>query len=116
MTPRLGKMVAVGAFAGSLALLGMQSVSGVALASGTNPRTASLTAPSYLTTLAGASIANMYSSGFAWDPVNHRIVVADTGNNRIEFYSATGTRLGAFRHLWICAGRVQLTTRGGHRR
>ncbi|MFZ2035011.1 MAG: NHL repeat-containing protein [Candidatus Dormiibacterota bacterium] len=89
MTPRLGKMVAVGAFAGSLALLGMQSVSGVALASGTNPRTASLTAPSYLTTLAGASIANMYSSGFAWDPVNHRIVVADTGNNRIEFYNDT---------------------------
>jgi tripartite motif-containing protein 71 len=96
MKRRLGKMGAVGAVAGSLALLGIQSVSGVALASGTNPRTAHGTTPVFLQTLAGPSIANMYSSGFAWDPVNHRIVVADTGNNQIEFYSATGSRLGFF--------------------
>ena len=39
----------------------------------------------------------MYSSGTEWDKVHGRIVVADTGNNRIEFYSAiTAKRLGMF--------------------
>ncbi len=104
MTRRLGKMVTVGAFAGGLALLGMQSPGGVALASGTKVQTASGTTPIYLSTLAGASVSNMYSSGFAWDPVNHRIVVADTGNNQIEFYSATGTRLGFFGTFGSVAG------------
>jgi tripartite motif-containing protein 71 len=96
MTRRFGKMVSAGAFAGALALLGVQSLSGVALASGSSPKTALGTTPVFLQTLAGPSVSNMYSSGFAWDPVNHQIVVADTGNNQIEFYSATGTRLGYF--------------------
>jgi tripartite motif-containing protein 71 len=55
------------------------------------------TAPTFLKTLAGPSIANMYSSGTEWDPTHGRIVVADTGNNRVEFYSpTTGNRLGMF--------------------
>ena len=96
MTHRLGRKASVGGLAGAMVLVGMQSLGGVASASAPSPRKASLTAPSFLATLAGPSIANMYSSGFAWDPVNRRIVVADTGNNQIEFYSAGGTKLGFF--------------------
>jgi tripartite motif-containing protein 71 len=48
-------------------------------------------------TLAGSSAANMYSSGAEWDAINGRIVVADTGNNQIEFYNpTTGARTGKF--------------------
>src|SRR5476651_914497 len=95
MTRRLGRKASFGGFVGAMALVAMQSLGGVASASTTSVK-ASLTAPTYTATLAGASVAHMYSSGFAWDPVNHRIVVADTGNNQIEFYSATGTKLGFF--------------------
>jgi tripartite motif-containing protein 71 len=84
------------ALAGTLVLVGMESLSGVALASGAARQTPPTVPPTFMATLAGASVAAMYSSGFAWDPVNHRIVVADTGNNQIEFYSATGTLLGEF--------------------
>jgi tripartite motif-containing protein 71 len=58
-----------------------------------------LSTPIYTTTLVGASVADMYSSGLEWDPVNQRLVVADTGNNQIEFYtfgSGTWTRTGQF--------------------
>ena len=96
MIRRFGRLVGVGTFAGALALLGVQSLSGVALASSSSAQRASGTAPVFLQTLAGPSVSNMYSSGFAWDPVNHRIVVADTGNNQIEFYSPTGTFQSAF--------------------
>src|SRR5579864_8526432 len=60
-------------------------------------KSAPLTAPTFKRTLAGPSVAAMYSSGTEWDSIHGRIVVADTGNNRIEFYSATtGKRLGMF--------------------
>jgi tripartite motif-containing protein 71 len=57
--------------------------------------------PTYTSTLVGTSIADMYSSGLEWDAVNQRIVVADTGNNLIEFYTpgvtaGTWTRTGQF--------------------
>jgi tripartite motif-containing protein 71 len=55
--------------------------------------------PSYTSTLVTASVADMYSSGLEWDPVNQRLVVADTGNNLIEFYTfgpGTWTRTGQF--------------------
>jgi tripartite motif-containing protein 71 len=83
---------------GLLALVGAQlaalpvhaSSSGVAVS-------VPLKAPTFIKTLAGASVANMYSSGTEWDHIHGRIVVADTGNNRVEFYSpTTGNRLGMF--------------------
>ena len=42
------------------------------------------------------SVAAMYPSGLEWDSRNDRIVVADTGRNRILFYSLGGKRKGAF--------------------
>jgi tripartite motif-containing protein 71 len=115
MTHRLGRKASFGALTGAMALIGMQSLGGVASAS-TSSVSASLTAPTYTGTLAGASIANMYSSGFAWDPVNHRIVVADTGNNQIEFYSAIGTPLGSFGSFGSANGQLnsprEVTTDG----
>jgi len=55
------------------------------------------TTPTFTRTLAGPAAANMYSSGAEWDATNGRIVVADTGNNQIEFYSpTTGARSGRF--------------------
>ena len=38
----------------------------------------------------------MYPSGFEYDAVNDRLVVADTGRDRVLFYSLTGTKLGGF--------------------
>jgi tripartite motif-containing protein 71 len=56
-----------------------------------------LTPPRFSKTLAGPSVASMYSSGTEWDAIHGRIVVADTGNNRVEFYSPkTGNRTGMF--------------------
>ena len=49
-------------------------------------------------TLAGPSLAAMYPSGGEFDAVNGRIVVADTGLNRILFYGLGGRRLGGFGH------------------
>jgi tripartite motif-containing protein 71 len=81
---------------GALMLLGVQSLSGVAAPRGATAHNTALTTPSYSGTLAGSAVANMYSSGFEWDPVNNRIVVADTGRNLIEFYSPTGVRGTSF--------------------
>jgi DNA-binding beta-propeller fold protein YncE len=65
------------------------------------------TTPTFIKTLAGASVANMYSSGLEWDATNARIVVADTGNDRIEFYNpTTATRLGAFGSFGSGAGQL----------
>lgn len=47
-------------------------------------------------TLAGPSLAAMYSSGGEYDPVNNRIVVADTGLDRVLFYTLAGTNPGGF--------------------
>jgi DNA-binding beta-propeller fold protein YncE len=61
----------------------------------------SQTVPVYSQTVGSSSVADMYSSGLEWDALNQRIVVADTGNNRIEFYTpgttpGSWTRTGAF--------------------
>ena len=53
-------------------------------------------AVTYTGTLAGPSIAAMYPSGLEWDDVNDRIVVADTGLDKVQFYSITGTKQGEF--------------------
>ncbi|MBX7159997.1 MAG: NHL repeat-containing protein, partial [Acidimicrobiia bacterium] len=58
--------------------------------------TARAAAPTYDKTLVGASLAAMYPSGFEYDAANNRLVVADTGLDRILFYSLTGTKLGEF--------------------
>ena len=43
--------------------------------------------PTYVGLLAGPSVAATYPSGVEYDDVNNRLVVADTGLDRIEFYS-----------------------------
>ena len=99
---------------GLVAMLGLSALVGAQLAvlpvraSGAGMRhTAPLTPPSFTKTLAGASAANMYSSGTEWDNIHARIVVADTGNNRIEFYSAsTGNRLGMFGSFGSAKGQL----------
>lgn len=50
--------------------------------------------PDFLGTLAGPSQGEMYPSGLEYDAVNNRLVVADTGRDRILLYSLTGTKLG----------------------
>ena len=46
-------------------------------------------APTFAGLLAGPSVAATYPSGVEYDDVNGRLVVADTGLDRIEFYSYT---------------------------
>ena len=53
-------------------------------------------AVTYIGTLAGPSVAAMYPSGLEYDDVNDRIVVADTGLDKIQFYTLGGTKLGEF--------------------
>ena len=60
------------------------------------PATAATAAIRHIGTLAGPSLAAMYPSGGEYDPVNQRIVVADTGLNRVLLYSLNGVELGAF--------------------
>ncbi len=55
--------------------------------------TAAVAPPDFLSTLAGPSQAAMYPSGADVDRVNDRLVVADTGRDRILFYSLDGTKL-----------------------
>jgi DNA-binding beta-propeller fold protein YncE len=50
----------------------------------------------FVKTLAGPSIAAMYPSGFEWDATQDRIVVADTGRDRILFYDLDGSVQGGF--------------------
>jgi tripartite motif-containing protein 71 len=52
--------------------------------------------PAFLGTLAGPSLAAMYPSGEEYDVVNNRLVVADTGLDRVLIYSLTGTKLASF--------------------
>jgi tripartite motif-containing protein 71 len=91
MTGRTTRLACAGI--GAVMLVGFQSLSGVAAL---GARTMSATNPTLVSTLAGPAAANMYSSGLEWDAVNQRIVVADTGNNLIEFYTPAGLRTGQF--------------------
>jgi hypothetical protein len=81
---------------GILSMATVLSTASVVEASGTAGAKV-VTPPTFTKTLAGPSVANMYSSGTEWDAGNSRIVVADTGNDRVEFYSPTsGNRTGMF--------------------
>jgi DNA-binding beta-propeller fold protein YncE len=92
---RIGRS-AVLASVGVLSVATILSTASVVEASGTSGAK-TVTAPTFMKTLAGPAVANMYSSGTEWDPKNNRIVVADTGNDQIEFYSpTTGKRTGMF--------------------
>jgi DNA-binding beta-propeller fold protein YncE len=54
-------------------------------------------ATTFVKTLAGSSVAAMYPSGLEFDAPLNRIVAADTGRDRILFYSpTTGAKLGEF--------------------
>ena len=57
---------------------------------------ASAAPPTYTGTLAGPSPAAMYPSGAEVDLVNDRLVVADTGRDRILFYSLNGNKQSGF--------------------
>jgi|HubBroStandDraft_6_1064221.scaffolds.fasta_scaffold00093_49 sugar lactone lactonase YvrE len=59
---------------------------------------ASTTPATFLKTLAGPPVspAAMYPSGLTWDAHDNRVVVADTGNDRIEVFSATGSPVLTF--------------------
>jgi sugar lactone lactonase YvrE len=47
-----------------------------------------MASPSFLMTLAGPSVAPMYPSGLVWDANLNRLIVADTGYNRISVFQA----------------------------
>jgi DNA-binding beta-propeller fold protein YncE len=53
-------------------------------------------ATAFVKTLAGPSVAAMYPSGLEFDASLNRIVTADTGRDRIIFYSPAGTKQGEF--------------------
>jgi DNA-binding beta-propeller fold protein YncE len=81
---------------GVLTLTSILSTAAIVQASGAAPATTPKV-PTFIKTLAGPAVADMYSSGTEWDAKNDRIVVADTGNNQIEFYNPTsGVRTGKF--------------------
>src|SRR5262245_14851750 len=52
--------------------------------------------PTFVKTLAGPSFAEVYAGGFEYDVTLDRLVVADTGMNRIDLYSSTGSKPGEF--------------------
>jgi tripartite motif-containing protein 71 len=52
--------------------------------------------PKFVKTLAGPSFAEVYPAGFEYDVALDRLVVADTGMNRIDLYSSTGSKTGEF--------------------
>jgi DNA-binding beta-propeller fold protein YncE len=79
-----------------LALLSVLSLGAGLVIPTTASTAAAASTPTFFKTLAGPSMANMYSSGLAWDAPSSRLVVADTGNDRVEFYTESGTKLGQF--------------------
>src|SRR2546421_8780126 len=74
------------------AALGAPTIEGLSVSGGA---VAAPTLPTFLGTLAGPSVGAMYDSGLEFDEANNRIVVADTGNDRILFYDEKGTKLGS---------------------
>ena len=61
-----------------------------------SPLPAAAGTPRFVETLAGRSVAAMYPSGVEWDAENDRLVVADTGLDRISFYRLNGRKIGGF--------------------
>src|ERR1019366_3769492 len=93
----------------SLALLASASTIAAVLASAplSTVARASTTPATFLKTLASAPTnpAAMYPSGLTWDAHDNRLVVADTGNNRIDVFSATGTALFSFGSYGTATGQ-----------
>ena len=58
-------------------------------------------------TLAGPSVAAMYSSGFQYDATSNTLVIADTGLDRILRYSLTGTKISEFGSPGTADGEFQ---------
>lgn len=79
---------------GPLSLVLVVAAALVAVAGSAPPAAAA--PPDFLGTLVGPSQAAMYPSGAEVDRVNDRLVVADTGRDRVLLYSLTGTPLGGF--------------------
>ena len=85
------------ALAGLVALAALAAGAGLPITGNAAGGSVNGTTPTFTKTLAGASIAKMYSSGLEWNAAGARIVVADTGNDQVEFYNpTTGARSGAF--------------------
>ncbi len=76
LAPVIGVLVAVG----TVTLAGQAAAGGAA----TNSAATSVT---FVKTLAGPSEAALYPSGLAWDSHSNRLVVADTGYNRISVFT-----------------------------
>ena len=93
---RSGRLI--GALAVAAALAG-----GGVLPLGTSAATAAQ--PTFLKTLAGASQASMYPSGLVWDGHSNRLVLADTGYNRISVFQADGTLIEQFGSLGSADGQ-----------
>ena len=76
------------AAAAALVLVGSLSIAGAPAASAAPPV--------FVKTLAGPAFAEVYPSGLEYDVALNRLVVADTGMNRIVFYASTGRKTGEF--------------------
>ena len=80
--------------AGSLAVTGTVAAVAAPSMAGLGAAAAAVDGPpALLGTLAGPSQAAMYPSGLEVDRVHDRLVVADTGLDRVLFYSRTGDKL-----------------------
>ncbi|MCW2768433.1 MAG: conserved repeat protein [Nocardioides sp.] len=83
--------------AGALTVTGaVAMVAGPVGATSLLPSATAAAPPAYLGMLAEPGAAAMYPSGLQYDAVNDRLIVADTGNNRVLFYSLAGAPLGGF--------------------
>ena len=79
--------------------LGLGAITSLSAAAATPPQ------PTFLKTLAGASEAPMYPSGLVWDGHSNRLVLADTGYNRISVFQADGTLIEQFGSLGSADGQ-----------
>ena len=79
--------------------LGLGAITSLSAAAATPPQ------PTFLKTLAGASEAPMYPSGLVWDAHSNRLVVADTGYNRISVFASDGTLIEQFGSLGTADGQ-----------
>ena len=71
---------------GALLLIAAGTLNMPAAAAGSTPTKQSPTV-TFLKTLAGPSEAAMYPSGLIWDAHSNRLVVADTGYNRVSIFT-----------------------------
>jgi tripartite motif-containing protein 71 len=82
----MGRVACSAPIVGALMIIATGSLAAPAAASGSATSNSSLTV-TFLTTLAGPSEAAMYPSGLIWDAHSNRLVVADTGYNRVTVFT-----------------------------